>query len=166
MASKTSMAGSSTTRPAPTAYGAIVSRDAIAELVHRYSDAVVNRSAEDWGSCWAEDSVWVLGPGRDVRGKTAIVDLWKSAVVRFDAIIQLVHNGSVTFDGDRAAGRWYIDERFIRAGGERGILLAHYDDEYVRVDGSWLFASRRLTAYYNGPPDLSAPFSNDVTRET
>ena len=36
---------------------------------------------------------------------------------------------------------------------------------YVLVDHAWLFASRALVVQYQGPPDLSAPFLNDVTRE-
>ena len=33
-------------------------RQPIAELVHRYCDAVVRQDAEQWGATWAEDSVW------------------------------------------------------------------------------------------------------------
>lgn len=137
-----------------------MSRDAIAELVHRYADAVVYRKGDQWGSCWADDATWFLGPGREVAGKAAIVDLWTRAIGSFDAVVQMVHNGTVRFDGDAAAGRWYIDERYVRNGGERGILLAHYDDTYTRRNGEWLFMSRALTIHYQGPPDLSADFKN------
>ena len=39
-------------------------REQIADLVHRYSDAVVHRARDQWESCWAEDSLWDLGPDR------------------------------------------------------------------------------------------------------
>ena len=58
------------------------------------------------------------------------------------------------------SGRWYVHEHWLRTDDSRGILLAHYDDRYVRIDGQWLFASRELTVHYGGPPDLSAPFLN------
>ena len=138
-----------------------MSRDAIAELVHRYADAVVHFDGEQWGACWAPDANWVLGPGREVNGREAIVGLWHKAMGTFAAVVQNVVNGEVRIDGDRAAGRWYIMEHFRRANGEPGILLAFYEDTYVKVDGQWLFASRQLHPQYQGPPDLSAPFLND-----
>jgi uncharacterized protein (TIGR02246 family) len=135
-----------------------VSRDAIADLLHTYADAVVRRDGDRWASCWAEDARWVLGPGREVVGRDEIVDLWHKAMGGFTAVVQLVHNGTVALDGDRGSGRWYISEHFRRTGGEVGILLAHYDDTYVREGGAWRFASRALVARYQGPPDLSADF--------
>jgi ketosteroid isomerase-like protein len=139
-------------------------RELLAELVHRYADAVVHRDGEQWAATWAEDATWVLGPGREVVGRTAIVELWQGAMGRFDAVVQNVVNGEVTVDGDTASGRWYIMEHFRKSSGEPGILLAFYDDTYVRAGIGWLFASRRLSAQYQGPPDLSAPFFNSIAQ--
>jgi ketosteroid isomerase-like protein len=135
---------------------------AIQRLVHRYADAVVHRDGEQWGSCWADDAVWDLGRGRLVEGKPAIVELWYSAMAGMAAVVQTVQNGEawVGEDADRAIGRWYISERFRRADGRPGILLAHYDDAYVRVDGRWRFARRFLQPHYHGAPDLSDEFTN------
>jgi ketosteroid isomerase-like protein len=140
---------------------------AIRRLVHRYADAVVRRDAAAWASCWAERSSWDLGRGRNPDGKEQIVALWRQAMGGMAAVVQMVHNGAAdaTDEPDRATGRWYIDERYRRADGTDGILLAHYDDEYVReADGEWRFARRALVAHYSGPPDLSADFHN--TRAT
>jgi hypothetical protein len=142
-----------------------MSRAEIAELVYRYADAVVRRDGDAWGSCWAEDAQWALGGGRDVSGRDAIVELWHQAMGGFDAVVQNVYGGEVHLDGDRGEGRWYIGEHFRRANGDPGILLANYDDTYVRVDGQWLFASRRLNVQYQGPPDLSATFLNAVKKD-
>ena len=120
---------------------------AIRRLVHRYADAVVHRDAERWGTCWTEDATWELGPGRVVHGRDAILGLWRSSMGSMAAVVQLVHNGAVEAadEPDRAAGRWYVDERFRRPDGTNGILLAHYDDAYVRdADGEWRFARRTL----------------------
>lgn len=138
---------------------------AIQRLIHRYADAVVNRNGVQWSSCWADDADWDLGGGRMVEGKEAIVALWYSAMKGMASVVQLVHNGEVfadPADPDQASGRWYIDERYRRADGVVGTLLAHYDDQYVRVGGTWLFARRFLQAHYNGPPDLSDTFNNDL----
>jgi len=136
---------------------------AIASLVHRYADAVVHRDASQWGECWAEDAHWALAPGRGVDGRQAIVELWLSAMGAYGSVVQTVQNGTAWYlhgAVDHAAGRWYINERFARVDGDRGILLAHYDDTYVRRADGWQFASRALTIHYRGPADLSAEFAS------
>jgi SnoaL-like domain len=136
---------------------------AIERLLHRYVDAVIHRDGVKWSSCWAEHATWDLGRNRLVEGKAAIVDLWYSAMKNMHAVVQVVHSGEVHYGTgtDTAAGRWYINEWFRRADGTNGMLLAHYDDEYVRVDGEWLFSRRFLQSHYSGPPDLSADFTNN-----
>lgn len=142
---------------------------AIQRLIHRYADAVIHRDGVQWASCWSEDAIWDLGRGRLVEGRDAIVELWYSAMVGMAAVVQMVHNGEVWAgeDADSATGRWYIDERFRRSDGTNSILLAHYDDAYVRTGGAagaWRFSRRFLQPHYMGPPDLSAEFTN--TRST
>lgn len=135
---------------------------AIERLLHRYVDAVIHRNGVLWASCWASEATWDLGHGRLVEGKEAIVKLWYSAMKGMHAVVQVVHSGEVRYapGPDTAAGRWYINEWFRRADGTNGMLLAHYDDEYVRIDGEWLFSRRFLQSHYSGPPDLSAEFTN------
>lgn len=139
-----------------------MSIDAIRDLVHRYSDAVVRRDETQWSATWAHDAVWELGKGRRVEGRDNIAALWVSAMDGFTAVIQNVVNGTATLDEATAtgSGRWYIIEHWQRADDSRGILLAYYDDTYVLHDGVWLFASRALVVQYGGPPDLSAAFQN------
>lgn len=139
-----------------------MSRDAIEDLVHSYADAVVRRDPEQWSSTWASDAVWELGKGRRVEGREEILTLWNSAMDGFKAVVQNVVNGTAELDDSAGTGtgRWYIIEHWNRADDSRGILLAYYDDTYIRVDDRWLFASRELVVQYAGPPDLSAPFQN------
>lgn len=138
----------------------------IQRLVNRYSDAVVHRNGEQWGSCWADDAVWDLGGGRLVEGKENILKLWYAAMGGMTAVVQHTHNGDAFHEGSErgaAVGRWAISERFLTADGHRGVLLAHYDDAYRKVDGTWLFTRRFLQVHYRGAPDLSGDFLN--TRE-
>lgn len=143
-------------------------RDDIADLVHRYADAVVHRDGDQWGATWAPDAVWNLGRGRRVEGRDAIVTLWHQAMGGFAAVVQMVANGAVRAEAsddqgrERASGRWYIFENFQRVDGTPGILLAYYDDTYVKVDGGWCFASRELRPQYQGAPGLTNPFLNAV----
>ncbi|MFK7919358.1 MAG: nuclear transport factor 2 family protein [Ilumatobacter sp.] len=143
--------------------GSAESRIAVSDLVHHYADAVVRRDADQWAGTWAPDAVWELGKGRRVEGREAILDLWNSAMDGFKAVVQNVVNNGASLDDPSGSGigRCYIQENWWRADDSKGILLAYYDDSYIRVDGSWLFASRELVVQYSGPPDLSAPFLND-----
>jgi SnoaL-like protein len=136
-------------------------RDDISELVHRYSDAVSRKDRAQWSATWADDAHWDLGKGRVATGKADIVSLWQQAIDQFVVVVQMVHNGSVSIndDGDTARGRWYISEHVRRNTGVLGIMLAWYDDTYVRVDGTWLFSSRSLGSLYHGPPDLTGDFT-------
>jgi hypothetical protein len=139
-----------------------MNRTAITDLLHRYADAVVRRDPDQWSSTWATDAVWELGRGRRVEGRAAILELWNSAMDGFSAVVQNVVNNTADLDDatGTGTGRCYIVEHWQRADDTRGILLAYYDDRYVRVDGHWLFAARELVIQYSGPPDLSGTFNN------
>jgi ketosteroid isomerase-like protein len=127
--------------------------------VHRYADAVCRRDAEQWASCWADDSEWMLDAERQVHGRDAIVEQWTIEMAKYAAVLQLVANGDASVDGDVARGRWYIHEHNRRADGSNGSLIAYYDDVYQRVDGDWRFRRRELTRLYQGPPNLSGTFA-------
>ena len=137
-----------------------MSRDAIERLVHRYSDAVVQRDVEQWAATWAPDAVWDLGKGRRVEGRHAIREMWATAMTRFEAVVQLVANGDARLDeaAGTGTGRWYLHEAMRRSDGTNALMLGHYDDTYARIDDEWLFASRELTPHYQGPADLSGAF--------
>lgn len=138
-----------------------MSRDQIEDLVHRYSDAVVHRDADQWADTWAPGAVWDLGDGRCVEGRDAIVELWRRAWDRYAVVVQTVLHGTVDLDTEAGtgSGRWYIQEAARRHDGERALILAHYDDAYGRVDGGWKFTLRRLSIHYRGPADLSGTFA-------
>lgn len=135
----------------------------IQRLVNRYVDAVIHRNGKQWTQCWAPDAVWDLGGGNLVEGREAISKLWYSAMAGMAAVVQHIHNGDawhVDADSGRAEGRWAISERFATTSGHRGLLLAHYDDQYRKTGDGWLFTRRLLQVHYRGAPDLSGEFAN------
>jgi hypothetical protein len=137
----------------------LTDRQQIIDLVHRYSDAVTRYDEVEWTKTWAVDASWDLGKGRAFSGRDAMVEFWHRAMSGLKLVIQMVHNGTVSIAGaDSATGRWYVSEHLERTSGERGILLAWYDDTYVRVDGEWRFARRALTRLYAGAADLTSEF--------
>ena len=136
-----------------------MSRQAIQDLVHRYADGVVRRDRAQWLSTWADDGVWDLGQ-RAPSGIAELGEFYDAAMTGFASLVQNVMNGTARVDdtAGTGTGRWYIIEFFEMVGGDKGMLLAYYDDVYVRDCYTWRFARRTLTVQYQGPPDLSADF--------
>lgn len=128
---------------------------AIRNLVARYADAVNRRDEAAWADTWAEAGEWSL-LGRAAQGREAARELLAEFLAGLSLVVQVPASGVVRVQGDRATGRWTITEQGKLANGNAFLSLAAYDDEYERGAGEWRFASRRLTLFYMGPPDLSA----------
>lgn len=137
--------------------------DRVAELVHRYADAVGRRDEAGWASTWAETAVWEL-PGSTVEGREAIVDTWRSVMSGFSTVVQRVTDGTSDIDdrGATGSGRWHVSEHAVRTDGRPVRMDGHYDDDYVRgADGGWVFARRSLTVHAAGDPSTGAGRSGD-----
>lgn len=118
----------------------------VRNLVAAYADAVNTFDEQRWAQTWHPDAVWDLGRGR-VEGRTAIVDLWRSAMGSFDHVIQMVAHGTVSSDG--TSGRWTIWE-LGRKDGRNTLVVGCYRDRYERGEQGWQFAERSFTATYRG----------------
>jgi uncharacterized protein (TIGR02246 family) len=132
---------------------------ALTALSLEYADAVRARDADRWAATWTEDARWVLGPGRDVVGRAAIVEMWTTSIAKYATVVQLYLAATFDIDGDVASGRCEFQELNVVADGSRHVLAGHYDDTYRRTSQGWRFTSRQLTKYYAGPPDLMGEFS-------
>jgi uncharacterized protein (TIGR02246 family) len=131
---------------------------ALIALSLEYADAVRARDAPRWAATWTEDARWVLGEGRDVVGRDAIVEMWRTSLAKYDIVVQQYHATTFDIDGDTASGRCEFSELVMRADGSRHTLAGHYLDTYRRTPAGWRYTSRRLTKYYAGPPDLTGEF--------
>jgi ketosteroid isomerase-like protein len=136
---------------------------ALIALSFEYADAVRARDADRWAATWTTDAHWILGPDREVVGRDAIVELWRTSIAKYTTVVQLYQ--AATFDigasgdPDVAFGRCTLLELNVVADGTRKILAGHYDDTYRRTPDGWRYTSRQLTTYYTGPPDLLGDFA-------
>ena len=134
---------------------------ALIALSLEYGDAVRARDASRWAATWTDDARWVLQEGREVVGRPAIVEMWSAAMSKYALVVQIYQASTFDIDGDVASGRCQFQELNVVADGSRRILAGHYSDTYRRTADGWRFTSRRLTKYYQGPPDLSGEFAAD-----
>lgn len=124
--------------------GPVEDRLAIRELYDTYSDAVCRVDAEQWGSTWAEDSVWSMPDYPEfgeTRGREAIVAMWKGAMAHYPGIVFVATPGAIEVNGDRAVARSYTSEVYDQNGvtkRDRG----RYEDELVRTADGWKFSRR------------------------
>lgn len=124
--------------------GPIEDRLAIRELIEAYADAVCRNDADDWAATWADDGVWSLPDYPEigeVRGKEAIVTMWKAAMMQYPGVVFAAAPGSILVEGERAVVRSWTSEVYDKDGvtkRDRG----RYDDVCVKRGGQWLFQSR------------------------
>ena len=134
--------------------GPFEDRLCIHELVAAYADAITMRDAQGWKSLWAEDSEWCLPvvPGfESVKGREAIFNAWNSSMELYSMqMIAQSSLGMLQINGDEAIGRAYPRELMVKEDGTYTTDFGRYDDEYIKIDGQWLFKRRTHTILYQG----------------
>ena len=99
-------------------------------------------------SLFTEDAVWDGGPFGRHEGRQAIHTFFGGISGSLVFAAHLVMNPAIVFlDDDTATGKWRLWEPATVS--ENGaltskILLAGYEDLYVRIDGQWLCKSLKL----------------------
>src|SRR4029077_15634593 len=66
---------------------------------------------------------------------------------KYEATTHFMGQSTVALDGERATGETYcIAHHVSAAGGKRTLFIAslRYYDTFVKVEGTWLFAERKL----------------------
>lgn len=119
--------------------------EAIRSLRARYH-ALIN---EDQGrrlyELFAPDGVVAYNGRPEARGREAIREFFANFPVQFAR--QFIHQHVVEVDGDTGRGNCWLDGRPVRDG-KSFYVVGRFDDEYVRVDGEWMFARVVLTVHY------------------
>lgn len=124
---------------------------AIGELVARYAIAVDDRDMDTLAGLYAEDAVFD-GLTDTLVGRDAVVAYVRAKLAGYDGVsVHTPHAPVLDFaSDDTATGTVPAHVEYAEAGAQR-ILGARYHDRYVRRDGRWYFASRKLQIVYTGP---------------
>jgi hypothetical protein len=129
-------------------------RLAIRELVEAYAHCADRRDAKGQMSLFTADTHFVVymnakdpTPSQELHSREALTPVF-AELNKYDATTHFIGQSTIfTLTGDRATGETYCLAHHVTVdAGRRRVMLAslRYLDEFVKTDGAWLFAERRL----------------------
>jgi ketosteroid isomerase-like protein len=132
---------------------ALEDAEAIRNLKAHYA-ALCDRQydADGIAALFTEDASWDSpGLGR-FEGREAIRGFFRGASGIFSFAIHYSLNGHIEVEGDTGRARWYLFMPCTVADGNRAMWRASIDHEtYARVNGTWMFSSKRSEPLMNVP---------------
>jgi ketosteroid isomerase-like protein len=129
-------------------------RLAIRELVEAYAHCADRRDAKGQMALFTEDTHFVVymnakdpNPTQELHSRAALAPVFDD-LNKYAATMHFVGQSTVlSLTGDRATGEAYtLAHHFTVDGGKRTLMIAalRYDDTFVKTNGAWLFAERKL----------------------
>ena len=130
--------------------------EAIKRLKAEYCSICDDRHNQDRiVEVFAQDGIWE-GPGVGyARGHAELRTLFKKFESRISFSQHNVFNPRIDVDGDEAHGTWYFLGPFTFYEGNRQLwFAARYEDDYVRVNGTWKFKHLRAIGRMAAPYEV------------
>ena len=129
-------------------------RLAIRELVEAYAHCADRRDAKGQMSLFTADTHFVVymnakdpTPSQELHSREALAPVF-AELNKYDATTHFIGQSTIfTLTGDRATGETYCLAHHVTVdAGRRRVMLAslRYLDAFVKTDGAWLFAERKL----------------------
>jgi hypothetical protein len=128
-------------------------RLAIRELIDAYAHYADRRQPEEQAALYAEDGRTLVypdlasaEPAQVLTGRAEHAEGFR-VLSQYAATMHLIGQSTIVLDGDRATGECYcVAHHMIDTADERALLIMYirYEDSFVRRDGAWRFAERRL----------------------
>ena len=134
--------------------GEAADRLAIRELVEAYAHCADRRDAKGQMALFTTDTHFVVymdakdpKPSQELHSREALAPVFAD-LNKYAATMHFVGQSTVlSLSGDRATGEAYtLAHHLTIDGGKRRLMIAalRYDDTFVKSDGGWLFAERKL----------------------
>jgi ketosteroid isomerase-like protein len=128
---------------------AIADRFEIEALRGEFTDALMMRDYDRFASLFTVNGAWRM-PYIDVEFVSR--DEIRAGIERMQRLwayfVQTVHPGTITVDGDAAAGRAYISEVGRMHDGRSELNYSLYHDRYERTADGWKFVERVYEVRY------------------
>ena len=119
--------------------------EAIRTLRARYHELVNEDAGPRLYELFAPDAAIVYGGRPEVRGRENIRAFFATFPVQ--SARQFIHSHVVDVQGDRGTGFSYLDGRPVRDG-KSYYVVGRFDDQYIRLDGQWMFQRVVLSVHY------------------
>ena len=125
----------------------------------KYTDAHERKPQHEidsiaWDQCsvFTDDVVWDNGLFGCFRGKRSVWEFLRATPWKFS--VHMFMNPLIRLNGEQASGSWVIWEVATLAESNKAMFLsATLCDDYVKVDGTWLTRSVRMTNRFMTPYD-------------
>jgi hypothetical protein len=132
----------------------VADRLAIRELVEAYAHCADRRDAKGQMSLFTTDTHFVVymnakdpTPSQELLSREALAPVFAD-LNKYAATMHFVGQSTIfTLTGDRATGEAYTLAHHLTIDvGKRRLMIAalRYSDQFVKIDGAWLFAERLL----------------------
>jgi ketosteroid isomerase-like protein len=129
-------------------------RLAIRELVDAYAHCADRRDAKGQMALFTEDTRFLVfydptseAPSQELRGRESLAPVFDD-LNQYVATMHFNGQSTISLVGERATGESYCLAHHLSVAedGQRTLMVAsiRYLDEFVKQDGQWLFAERRL----------------------
>jgi hypothetical protein len=137
----------------PSSIGELADRLSIRELVDAYATCADTRNAKGQMALFTEDTLFIVymesrasEPSYSLQGRTSLAPVFDN-LNTYQATMHFNGQSTVELTGDRATGLSYCIAHHVSVEeGKRTLMVAHirYLDSFVKQDGKWLFAERKL----------------------
>jgi SnoaL-like domain len=129
--------------------------EAIKKLKYQYCDYCDdNYNADGIAGLFTEDAIWDGDTFGRCQGREAIRGFFRRAPQLLSFAAHQVMNPIIDVQGDKATGIWKLFQpctQVTPAGARAVWLAATYHDDYVRVDGKWMFKHLKVNSLFFTP---------------
>ena len=109
-------------------------------------------NADKIAELFVEDAVWESERRGRIVGREAIRSSFRTSTQIYTFAIHYSLNPQIEVTGDTARARWVLFMPCTATDGNRALWRAGIDDEeYVRVNGKWMFKNKKATAIFSSP---------------
>lgn len=133
--------------------------EAIKKLKHLYMNYCdLGYPPDKLGPLFADSAVWTSRDFGHHRGRPAIEAFFGGISAQIVFAAHLAMNSIIDVDSDRGIGKWRILMPCTMVEDGKRVsrwILGDYDEEYVRLNGVWLFKKIDFLVNYNVPFDQS-----------